>query len=179
MIPATNADLPAAVEAGRFRKDLYYRLRVVELLVPPLRDRCEDVLPLARSFLNSAAARSGRPVPALSNAAAKRLLAWAWPGNVRELENAMERAVALARGRRLDVEDLPPELRRMGELPTGRSTLVGSAPDQRSSRAPGRTMSSTGDPGISVSRCSTRTGSCVASSNEKRRSRVPSTIFIS
>lgn len=123
-IAATNADLPAAVEAGRFRKDLYYRLRVVELLVPPLRDRREDVLPLARAFLTAAAARAGRPAPTLAAAVAERLLAYSWPGNVRELANAMERAVALVRGKRVDLEDLPPELRDAGAPPAGRSTLA-------------------------------------------------------
>jgi DNA-binding NtrC family response regulator len=107
--------LSEELKAGRFRKDLYYRLRVVELRVPPLRERREDILPLARVLLSEAAGRMGRPVPALTPRAADQLVRHAWPGNVRELENALERAVALARGRRVDLEDLPEDVR--GALP--------------------------------------------------------------
>jgi DNA-binding NtrC family response regulator/predicted hydrocarbon binding protein len=113
-VAATNADLPAAVAAEKFRKDLYYRLRVVELHVPALRERRDDILPLARALLGAAARRLGRPPLGLVPAAADLLLNHAWPGNVREIENAMERAVALARGRRVDVDDLPPDVRGVG-----------------------------------------------------------------
>jgi two-component system response regulator HydG len=115
VLAATHRTLAQEVEAGRFRKDLFYRLRVVELAVPPLRERREDLLPLARSLLASAAERMGRPVPALTPRAADQLARYDWPGNVRELENAMERAVALAQGRRVDLEDLPEDIR--GALP--------------------------------------------------------------
>ncbi|WP_438017790.1 sigma-54-dependent Fis family transcriptional regulator [Sorangium sp. So ce315] len=111
VVAATNRELAAEVSAGRFRKDLYYRLQVVELRLPPLRERREDVLPLARGLLAQAAARMRRPAPRLSPGAADRLVRHAWPGNVRELENAMERAVALAEGRRIETEDLPEEVR--------------------------------------------------------------------
>ncbi|MGK3997553.1 sigma 54-interacting transcriptional regulator [Sorangium sp. So ce1024] len=111
VVAATNRDLAAEVSAGRFRKDLYYRLNVVELRLPPLRERREDVLPLARGLLAQAAARMRRPAPRLSPGAADRLVRHAWPGNVRELENAMERAVALAEGRRIEAKDLPEEVR--------------------------------------------------------------------
>jgi DNA-binding NtrC family response regulator len=110
VIAATNRDLVADIHAARFRQDLYYRLRVVEIQVPPLRDRREDILPLARSFLAAAAARTGRKVAGFSPAAAARLLSHPWPGNVRELENAVERAVVLARRQRIDVDDLPEDL---------------------------------------------------------------------
>ncbi|HZI12420.1 MAG TPA: sigma 54-interacting transcriptional regulator [Myxococcus sp.] len=115
LVAATHRDLSEELKAGRFRKDLYYRLRVVELRVPPLRERREDILPLARVLLAEAAGRMGRPVPALTPRAADQLVRHAWPGNVRELENALERAVALARGRRVDLEDLPEDVR--GALP--------------------------------------------------------------
>jgi transcriptional regulator with PAS, ATPase and Fis domain len=111
LVAATNRDLAAAVAGGEFRKDLYYRLKVVELRVPALRDRREDVLPLARVLLQSAAERLGRPITGLTSDAADQLLRYSWPGNIRELENAMERAVALAETERVAVEDLPEEVR--------------------------------------------------------------------
>jgi transcriptional regulator with PAS, ATPase and Fis domain len=110
VLAATNRDLLADVHGARFRQDLYYRLRVVEIVVPPLRGRREDVLPLARQFLAAAARRFGKKAPALTPDAANLLLRYAWPGNVRELENALERAVALARTDRISVDDLPPEV---------------------------------------------------------------------
>ena len=94
----------------RFRQDLYYRLRVVEIVVPPLRERREDILPLARQLLAGTAKRFAKKVPALTPDAANLLLRYAWPGNVRELENALERAVALAPSDRIGVDDLPPEV---------------------------------------------------------------------
>ncbi|NMO19065.1 sigma-54-dependent Fis family transcriptional regulator [Pyxidicoccus fallax] len=117
VVAATHRDLAREVEAGRFRKDLYYRLRVVELRVPPLRERREDVLPLARALLGAAAGRMGRPEPSLTPRAADQLVRYDWPGNVRELENALERAVALARGRRIDLEDLPGDVREALPVP--------------------------------------------------------------
>jgi two-component system response regulator HydG len=111
VLAATNRDLARGVARGEFRQDLYYRLKVVELHVPPLRERRDDVLPLARVLLADAALRMKRKITALAPKAADQLLRYAWPGNVRELENAMERAVALARGSRVEVEDLPEEIR--------------------------------------------------------------------
>jgi DNA-binding NtrC family response regulator len=111
IVAATNRDLAREVAEGRFRKDLYYRLRVVELALPPLRERREDVLPLARVLIAAAAGRMGRHVSGMSPQAADQLARWDWPGNVRELENAVERAVALCEGGRVDVEDLPEEIR--------------------------------------------------------------------
>jgi two-component system response regulator HydG len=112
ILAATNRDLGQAVADGSFRQDLYYRLKVVELQVPPLRERREDILPLARVLLADAATRMQRKVSSLAPSAADQLLRYDWPGNVRELENAMERAVALARGNRVEREDLPEEVRR-------------------------------------------------------------------
>jgi len=110
VLAATNRDLLADVHAARFRQDLYYRLRVVEVMVPPLRQRREDILPLARQLLAGAAKRFGKKAPALEPEAANLLLRYMWPGNVRELENALERALALARSDRIGVDVLPPEV---------------------------------------------------------------------
>jgi two-component system response regulator HydG len=110
VLAATHRDLVAEVEAGRYRQDLYYRLRVVELNVPPLRDRRDDILALARSFLAQASLRTGRAVTNLAPRAAHHLSRYDWPGNVRELENAIERAVVLAQGARIELEDLPEEI---------------------------------------------------------------------
>jgi len=110
VLAATNRDLLADVHAARFRQDLYYRLRVVEIRVPPLRERREDVLPLARAFLAEVSRRTGRRVTGLTPGAAAQLVRYDWPGNVRELENAVERAVVLAKGSRVDVGDLPDEV---------------------------------------------------------------------
>jgi DNA-binding NtrC family response regulator len=115
VLAATNRDLLADVHGARFRQDLYYRLRVVEIVVPPLRQRREDILPLARQFVAGAAKRFRKRAPALAPEAANLLLRYAWPGNVRELENALERALALAQSDRIVVDDLPPEL---GAAPT-------------------------------------------------------------
>ncbi len=115
VLAATNRDLAAAVESGEFRKDLYYRLRVVELRIPPLRERRADILPLARAFLATALERSKRQraaqACALSPQAADQLVRYDWPGNVRELENAVERAVALSVGTQIAPDDLPEEVR--------------------------------------------------------------------
>jgi transcriptional regulator with PAS, ATPase and Fis domain len=110
VIAATNRNLVDEIRAARFRQDLYYRLRVVEIEIPTLRDRREDILPLARTFVIEAAKRTGRTVSGFTPAAAHQLLRYPWPGNVRELENAMERAVVLTRRSRIDLEDLPPEV---------------------------------------------------------------------
>jgi DNA-binding NtrC family response regulator len=110
VLAATNRSLVDEIRAARFRQDLYYRLRVVEINIPPLRERRADILPLARTFLAATAQRTGRKVTGFTPAAAHRFLHYAWPGNVRELENAVERAVVLARRHRIDVEDLPPEV---------------------------------------------------------------------
>jgi len=111
VLAATNRTLSDEVARGTFRHDLFYRLRVIELPVPPLRNRRCDVVPLARRFLTEASARLARPVEGITPAAADQLVRYDWPGNVRELENAIERAVALALGPRVDVEDLPEEIR--------------------------------------------------------------------
>ncbi len=110
IVAATHQDLRKAVREGRFREDLFYRLAVIEVGVPPLRDRPEDLRPLAEHFLQKFNARSGRALKGFSGAALKRMESYAWPGNVRELENAVERAVALARDEWITQDDLPATL---------------------------------------------------------------------
>ncbi len=107
LILATNSDLETLVGQGRFRKDLYYRINVIHLQIPPLRDRPADILPLARHLLQRAARHHGRETPRIPRKAGRRLLAWEWPGNVRELENALERALLLCDGREIRAEHLP------------------------------------------------------------------------
>jgi DNA-binding NtrC family response regulator len=106
VISATNVDIGAEVRAGRFREDLLYRLNTVEIALPPLRERREDVGKLAHHFLQRTATRYGRRIDAFDSEAMQAMLAYAWPGNVRELEHTIERAVLLARGERLGVDDL-------------------------------------------------------------------------
>jgi len=111
LVAATNADLAERIGAGQFRQDLYFRLAVVELVIPPLRDRPAEIEPLATGFAAAAAARMKRATPALDDTARAALLAHAWPGNVRELRNRVERAVALGDGPALAATDLFPEQR--------------------------------------------------------------------
>ncbi|MBI4509300.1 MAG: sigma 54-interacting transcriptional regulator [Deltaproteobacteria bacterium] len=111
VLAATNRDLSHELAVGRFRSDLLYRLRVVELQVPPLRERREDILPIARWILSDVARRTGRKVTGISAGVADQLPRYPWPGNVRELANAMERAVVLATGHVVEVHDLPEEVR--------------------------------------------------------------------
>lgn len=112
MIAATHQSLEEMVRQGNFRQDLFYRLRVIHLHVPALRDRREDLLPLAREFIRRCCAEYGCGPCSLSPPALDLLAAYTWPGNVRELENAIERAVVLAeRKPRIEPPDLPPEVR--------------------------------------------------------------------
>jgi two-component system response regulator HydG len=110
IVAATNQDLPEMVKEKRFREDLYYRLNVISVRVPPLRERPEDVRVLAQHYLRVYAAKNGRKLEGFSNEALERLESYAWPGNVRELENLIERTVLLARKDRIDAEDLPEEV---------------------------------------------------------------------
>lgn len=111
IITATNRDLEAEVSSKRFREDLYYRINVVRIDVPPLRARGNDALQLAQYFLARGAARGGKPVSGLGSAVAEKLLSYEWPGNVRELENCIERAVALAAYDEITLDDLPAKIR--------------------------------------------------------------------
>jgi two-component system response regulator AtoC len=111
IVAATNRDLETAVAEGRFREDLFYRINVIQLAVPPLRARGTDVLLLAQHLIQHFAQAAGKSIRGLSPAAAERLVTYTWPGNVRELQNCMERAVALAQYEEIVVEDLPDKIR--------------------------------------------------------------------
>ena len=110
VIAATNRDLRAAVAAGTFREDLYFRLGAFVITIPPLRKRREDIPIMAHEFVRRAAARMEKDVRSISAEAMTRLVRYGWPGNVRELEHAIERAVILARGTTISVRELPPEI---------------------------------------------------------------------
>ena len=124
VVSATNRDLEADVAAGRFREDLLYRLNVIEISVPPLRERRDDIVPLARHFMAFFARHARRSVPELSAEAQGALLRYEWPGNVRELRNAIERAVVLMDGQVLDASMLP---RKVAEAPDPGPGLGGEA----------------------------------------------------
>jgi two-component system response regulator HydG len=111
LVAATNRDLKRAVAEGRFREDLYYRLNVIAVHVPPLRDRRDDVPLLADHFLGRFREKNGRAISGVTRGALDAMAVYHWPGNVRELENAIERAVVLSKSSVIDVEDLPRELR--------------------------------------------------------------------
>ncbi|MBK8011455.1 MAG: sigma-54-dependent Fis family transcriptional regulator [Deltaproteobacteria bacterium] len=119
IIASTHRDLEANVAQGRFREDLYYRINVVRIPMPPLRERGHDILLLAQDFVARIARRSGKPnVVGLSQSCAEKLLDYDWPGNVRELENCIERAVTLTRFEQITVEDLPEKIRAL-DMPPG------------------------------------------------------------
>jgi transcriptional regulator with PAS, ATPase and Fis domain len=116
VVAATNRDLRAAVDAGTFREDLYFRLGAFVITVPPLRERREDIPPLVHDFVRRAAARANRDVQTVSPEAMTALMNYGWPGNVRELEHAIERAVIVARGASIRLRELPPDIsQRTGE----------------------------------------------------------------
>jgi DNA-binding NtrC family response regulator len=107
LVCATHSNLEQLVEEGRFREDLFYRINVFSIQVPPLRERPEDILPLTRFFVDKYAHAMGKPVKTVSAEAEAALLAYRWPGNVRELENAVERAMVIGKGPALELHDLP------------------------------------------------------------------------
>jgi NtrC-family two-component system response regulator AlgB len=116
IIAATNRELEGEVRAGRFREDLFFRLNVIEIRLPPLRERAEDLRGLAEHVLDALCVRHRRPALTLAPEARAVLAAYRWPGNVRELVNALERAVVLARGDTVRAEDLPDRLLAPAEL---------------------------------------------------------------
>lgn len=120
LVAATNRDLKKQVEEGRFREDLFYRLYVVTLTLPPLREREGDVVLLARHYLKTLAEENGRPPLGITSEAMAALAAYSWPGNVRELRNAIERMVVLATGDKLTVRDLPAAVRTPAKSPAPR-----------------------------------------------------------
>lgn len=124
VLAATNRDLEQDVERGRFREDLFYRLNVVQVHVPPLRARGNDVLLLANHFTSMASLKLGREVQGISTEAARLLLDYDWPGNVRQLQNCIERAVTLTRSDHIDATDLPDNVRKFSPSP-----VLGLEPD--------------------------------------------------
>jgi DNA-binding NtrC family response regulator len=127
IVAATHRDLTAEVKAGRFREDLFYRLNVVSLTLPPLRERKSDIPALVSHFLEKYSESYGKEVKGLAPGTLQALLAHDWPGNIRELENAIERAVVLAQGTELTADDLPPVLRGPRPLGSGSSSLIPGA----------------------------------------------------
>jgi two-component system response regulator AtoC len=117
IIAATNRDLETAVAEGRFRDDLYYRIHVIQIDMPPLRTRGNDILVLAQHFVERFASIAGKPVRGILPAAAEKLLAYAWPGNVRELQNCIERAVTLCRYSEVTADDLPEKVQNSKRAP--------------------------------------------------------------
>src|SRR5256885_9540807 len=145
LVAASNQDLVQMVKERRFREDLFYRLNVITVHVPPLRERREDIPMLAQHFLRVYAAKNNRRLDGLTDDALKRLEAWAWPGNVRELENVIERGVVLARGTQVDIADLPPEIAGATPLPEGVvSVRNGTPPAQVEQRLLDATLAATG-----------------------------------
>ena len=123
LVAATNADLEELVADGRFREDLYYRLNVIKVVLPPLRDRAEDIPLLARNFLARFVAENEKAVSEISPGAMQQLMDYHWPGNVRELENVIERAVVLSTGPILDEEMLPTQITDPSSTPHTRVEL--------------------------------------------------------
>jgi len=123
VIALTNVDMAAAVKEGRFREELYYRLDVVKIWVPPLRERQADILPLAGFFLAALRAKHGKPQSRFSENARQLLQGYKWPGNLRELRSAVERAVITGKGELLEVEDFPLEVLRSSNKDAQESRL--------------------------------------------------------
>jgi DNA-binding NtrC family response regulator len=109
-VAATNRHIEQEVKEGRFREDLFYRLNVIRLTVPPLKERYEDIALLAQHFLVRFSRKNRKEIRGFATSALEALTSWEWPGNVRELENAVERAVVLCRSDEISVEHLPPAL---------------------------------------------------------------------
>jgi len=124
IIAATNKDLKEEVEGGRFRDDLFFRLNVVRIDVPPLRDRRSDIPFLVAHFLSKFAEKLGRDISDVDPEVMQALYRYSWPGNVRELENVVERAVVMCRGRSIVPDDLPPEIRETPEIEDGLDKLI-------------------------------------------------------
>lgn len=132
LISATNKDLPSLVKLGRFREDLFYRLAVFPIPLPPLRERLQDLPALASAFIREFAEENGKPVPTLTTGALEVMLQYRWPGNIRELRAAIERSVVLCRQSQILPDDLPPSVRSPAShvpLPEN-GTMIGAVPTQ-------------------------------------------------
>jgi len=129
LISATNRSPDAAVKDGRLRQDLYFRINTVSIVVPPLRERREDIPVLVRAFLERYTAKHGREVESIEPEAYRRMLAYAWPGNVRELQHAIERAVLVSRSKEIGLEDLPEALQQAPrDAPAGPAVAPSAVP---------------------------------------------------
>lgn len=128
VIAATHQNLEQLIADGKFREDLYYRLNVISITLPPLRERLEDLLELSMQFLKRTASRSGKPVVGIEDEALDALMSYSWPGNIRELENVIERAVVLADGPTVTVTDLPADLSAAARMPTKTAAVVKNVP---------------------------------------------------
>jgi DNA-binding NtrC family response regulator len=144
VLAATNRDLKKLVEEGKFREDLYYRLNVITLEVPPLRERVEDIPLLAVHFLRRYAEANQKDVKGFTPEALDCLLRYRWPGNVRELENAVERAVVVCRGEEITAEDLPRAARAAAPAEAGAPAIPGAALEELERYAILRTLEATG-----------------------------------
>jgi two-component system response regulator HydG len=144
VIAATNRNLEDEVAEGRFRKDLFYRLNVIHMVIPPLRDRVEDIHLLALHFLDKFCLENDRPPMGFSPEAVRALKSYAWPGNVRELQNLVERAVALCTNSMVEFEDLPDEIRRHSPEDDKIVLPVGSSMDEIERQAIVQTLKKTG-----------------------------------
>jgi two-component system response regulator HydG len=144
IIAATNRNLEDEVSEGRFRTDLFYRLNVIHMVIPPLRDRVEDIPLLALHFLDKFCLENDRPFMGFSPEAMRALKSYAWPGNVRELQNVVERAVALCASNMVEVEDLPDEIRRHSPADDKIVLPVGSSMEEIERQAIVQTLKKTG-----------------------------------
>jgi transcriptional regulator with PAS, ATPase and Fis domain len=119
VIAATNKNLEKSLEEGKFREDLYYRLNVIPIFMPPLRERKDDIPELAKGFLDQFSKKSNKWIKGLSDDAYRTLIDYDWPGNIRELENAIERAVVVTKGNIVDAEDFPSKIQKYAETAPG------------------------------------------------------------
>lgn len=147
IIATTNRDLASMVRRGKFREDLYYRLNVVPLRIPPLRERPKDILDLALFFTEVSCHLNGRPVRPLSTDALKRIQNWNWPGNIRELENVIERAVLYSSGDKIELTDLAFE----ENLGLNAPNVIQSVSELQATAKAGRQISFGVSPGMTVS----------------------------
>jgi len=148
VVSATNRDLQKALDEGELREDLYYRIAVVELFLPPLRERMGDIKLLASEFLARFSHQNGKRLAGFDDAAMSWILSYHWPGNVRELKNAVERAVILSRGTSIGLEDIVPRhVRSAGEMPNTVTLPVGSSLADAKRQLVLRTFASTGGDG--------------------------------
>jgi two-component system, NtrC family, response regulator PilR len=130
IISATNRDLEAMIREGRFREDLFYRLNVILIRTPPLRERAQDIPLLATEFLRRFSERQGKPIRGFSDEAVARLVSYAWPGNIRELENVIERAVTLEAHEKVEVASFPQAIVNAKEMPGSAAKMVQSEPTE-------------------------------------------------